>query len=100
MSPGTRSGDGEANATQRPSAEMGPPQAAAAEALPLGVTLTSSVVPATRSRTKTSSEVYVGIATRFDAEVWKATKRPSRESWADPLFAFAWTPFESTLTRV
>jgi hypothetical protein len=36
-------------------------------------TLARSVVPAWRSRTKTSIEAFVSPATRFDAMLWKAT---------------------------
>src|SRR5262249_2047734 len=48
-------------------------------------TLTSSVVPARRSRTKTSKVPFASSGTRFVAREKNATKRPSALSGPDPV---------------
>src|SRR5687767_3174678 len=62
-------------------------------------TLTRSVVPARRSRTKTSSTPLLSPATRLEALLWNATKRPSAETDDPRLSALPLVPPESTLTR-
>ena len=63
-------------------------------------TLTRSVVLVRRSRTNTSGEVLVSPATRFVAELWKATKRPSAEIQASKLRLLPCAPALLTLSRV
>ena len=104
VSPGTRSEAEESNVTNRPSAlsETSPIEAPFA-APPVADALTSSVVPAHRSRTKTSSSPLVSPGTRLGASERKATNRPfpliaGRETNEERFEA--WAPVLDTLTRV
>jgi hypothetical protein len=57
------------------------------------------VIPLTRSWTNTSVPLFVSPAAKFDAELSKATNRPSieqRPEWESPS---PWTPIEPRLTR-
>src|SRR5437016_3230691 len=74
-------------ATKRPSSEMDedwkmpmlPAAGSVWSSLPSDATLTRSVTPVRRSWTKTSPLAFVSPLTRFDAKLWKATKRPPAE---------------------
>ncbi len=94
------------NATKRPSAEIERPQSPLLSfpCVPSVATLTRSVVPLRRSRTKMSRRPFVSPATRFEAALWNATKRPSAEiegarAGMSPLLAFPCVPSVATLTR-
>src|SRR5829696_7579311 len=63
------------------------------------LTLTRSVAPVRRSRTKTSEVLLVSFATRSEARDWKATKRPSDLMEGNPLSRFPCLPELLTLTR-
>src|SRR5258705_328041 len=52
-----------------------------------------------RSRTKTSSAPFVSLATRFEAELWNATKRPSAEIEGFRLKPLPSAPPVAKLTR-
>jgi hypothetical protein len=97
VSPATRLLAKDENTTNLPPALI---DAAVEEELPCSPveeTLTRSVVPATTSRTKTSSVPFVSPATRFGALEMKVTKRPEMDGlWLDP---FACTSSSATLTR-
>src|SRR5262249_18444087 len=70
-------------------------------ALPELLTLTSVVVPATRSRRKMSPRELVGVLTRSLARLWKATKRPSALITGESEKALpAAVPAALTLTKV
>jgi hypothetical protein len=58
-----------------------------------------SVVFSTRSRRKMSRWLFVSPVTRLVAELVKATKRPSAESWGEPLMPLACTPAVLRLMR-
>src|SRR6185295_20189547 len=66
---------------------------------PFVLTLTSSVVPASRSRTKTSDPALKSFGTRFVAALRYAISRPSAEMHADHDSPFASVPSDATLTR-
>src|SRR5258705_7661091 len=68
--------------------------------MPAESTLTNVVVPAIRSRRKTSRKPFTSPATTFVASLENTTYRPSAEIWASLLSALAWEPPEETLTRV
>src|SRR5947209_8634545 len=79
VSAGTRLVASEAKATKRPSAEIdgaAPPRSAWAPPTP---TLTRSIVPVTRSKTKASVAPLVSPGTRLAAALAKATARPSAD---------------------
>src|SRR5215211_7387561 len=63
------------------------------------LTLTRSVAPVRRSRTKTSEVLLESFATRFEAPDSKATKRPSELIDKRPLKPSAWASELLTLTR-
>src|SRR5215218_5976821 len=63
------------------------------------LTLTRSVAPVRRSRTKTSEALLESFATRSEARDWKATKRPSDLMEVNPLSRFPCLPELLTLTR-
>ena len=95
-------------ATYRPSSLMeGPWWMLAAAGLPSPWTLIIWVVPATRSRTNTSTKPLVSPATRLDASLEKATYRPSGVMSGARLpppatvasQPVAWPPLLFTLTR-
>jgi hypothetical protein len=65
--------------TYRPSAEMAQAPLHASASVPSFATLTRSVVPDTRSRTKMSDSSFVSPATRLSAADAKTTNRPSAE---------------------
>ena len=68
----------------RPSAEIDGSRDCEFACLPALDTLTRSVVPFRRSRTKTSyRQGFVSCATRLEEEEKKATKRPSAEIAGD-----------------
>src|SRR6185436_4304809 len=62
-------------------------------------TLTISVVPASRSRTKTSTVPFVSPGTRFEELEANATNRPSAEIAGTVAPWFAWAPEDEMLTR-
>ncbi len=101
-SPGTRLAATLAKLTTVPSWLIaGSPEAPMA-CTPDELTLTRVVVPAWRSRRKTSEVPLVSPGTRLLADDWNATKRPSpliagAGSWELP--ALPWAPAELTLTR-
>src|SRR6185503_5567378 len=69
--------------------------------LPLAVVLTSTVVPLTRSRTKTSLALLMSPVTRLLAALSNNTYRPFDDIAAGIEFSFPPpVPAESTLTRV
>src|SRR5262245_45339322 len=78
-SPGTRPFVVQLKTTNRPSAEMEPPYDGASPWRPPAPTLTRSVVPLWRSRTKTSTNPFVSPVTRFVAPRQKETYRPSSD---------------------
>src|SRR5205085_986013 len=67
---------------------------------PCESTLTRLVLPALRSRTKTSLTAFVSPATRLLATESKATKRPSAEIAGRKVAPLPCAPCESTLTRL
>ena len=64
--------------------------------LPLALTETRLVAPATRSRTKMSLRALESLTTKFVADDWKATKRPSKLSDAPFELLFACVPSVAT----
>ena len=88
-----------AKATQRPSAEMDAKELEPSPSLPSEATLTRSVVPFCRSRTKMSMVSFPSPGTRLVASLWKATKRPSAEMDGEELGPNPSEPSEATLTR-
>jgi hypothetical protein len=102
VSPATRFVASLTNATKRPSAEIEGREEPSEPSLcaPPGPTLTRSVVPETRSRTKTSAHPFVSPATRFEARLRNATYRPSAEIDGVVLSRSACAPEEPTLARV
>jgi hypothetical protein len=82
VSPATRFVAALRNATYAPSDDMAEGELRPLKKLPCTpaeLTLTRSVVPATRSRTKMSAFAFVSLGTRLLARLVKATKRPSDE---------------------
>src|SRR6266516_4102455 len=77
VSPGTRFVAREVNATKRPSALTDGSRLKPSACLPLLLTLTRSVSPLARSRTKTSIAALVSPPTRLAAIESKATTSPS-----------------------
>src|SRR6266550_2456689 len=77
VSPGTRFVAPEVNATKRPSALTDGSRLKPSACLPLLLTLTRSVLPLARSRTKTSIAALVSPPTRLVAIESKATTSPS-----------------------
>ena len=73
VSPATRFGALDSQATWLPSALIAGSKLALLAWPPRVLTLTRSVVPVWRSRTKMSSRPLVSPATRFDPKDWKAT---------------------------
>ena len=73
LSPATRLRASELNATMRPSAEIAGSSLKPLPCPPVDDTLTRSVVPVFRSRTKMSSAPFVSPATRLLAYETKAT---------------------------
>ena len=73
----------EVKTTKRPSPVIEPPKLGPLPWAPLDETLTRSVVPVCRSRTKTSGSPLVSPLTRLPPRDSKATKRPSAESAAE-----------------
>ena len=65
---------------------------------PVGAWLTSSVVPAAVSRTKTSRAPFPSFATRFEAADWNTTT-PSFETEAASEAPFSHPPPCGTLAR-
>ena len=99
VSPATRLLASELNATKRPSALMAGKRLCSSPSLPSLATLTRSVVPLSRSWTKTSSSKLMSPATRLLAMDVNATKRPSALMAAPLLSPFSWVPSLATLTR-
>src|SRR5204863_3677806 len=95
---GTRLVAKEAKATLDPSALMLGGAAELFSSVPSEATLTIWVVPATRSRTKTSRTWFVSPATRLDASETNATDRPSAEMDAPKLDPFPEPPPRDTVT--
>jgi hypothetical protein len=100
VSPATKFVASLSKATYRPSVESDGKKLAPSPSMFPELTLTRSVVPVTRSRTKTSKVPFVSFATRFEASLSKAMNRPSREITGRKLLPFACAPSELTLTRV
>jgi hypothetical protein len=67
------------NATKRPPAEIDGYQLPPDASVPSVATLIRAVAPRSRSCTNRSYP-FVSPATRFEAALWNATKRPSKES--------------------
>src|SRR6185436_19592667 len=99
VSPATRFEAGLSNATKRPSAEIEGEELTEFPCAPPVATLTRSVVPLWRSRTKMSGFAFVSPTTRFVAQPVNATNRPSAEIEDSRLKEFPSAPLESTLTR-
>jgi len=99
LSFGTRFEEREVNATKRPSPLIEGSRLSEFPSLPELSTLTRSVVPVSRSWTKTSKAPFVSFGTRFEEVELNVTKRPS--SLMDPmeLPPFPSAPELSTLTR-
>jgi hypothetical protein len=89
-----------AKATKRPSEVIDGATELEFPWAPPVATLTRSVTPPSMSRTNTSGAELVSPPTRFVAELWKATKRPSAEMKASKLRKFPCTPAVLTLKRV
>src|SRR5208283_5066495 len=88
-------------ATNRPSGVMTGLVEAPFAAPPLVDTLTSVVVPATRSRTKMSVNPFVSLGTRLLASLWKTTNCPLVETWPSMELPLPPpVPLELTLTSV
>src|SRR5437667_70704 len=99
VSPGPRLVALELKTTKRTSPLIPTPELAAFPWFPALSTLTRSVVPVCRSRTNTSSTLFVSprsIPTRRSSDL---TKRPSPLIPTPELAAFPWFPALSTLTR-
>jgi hypothetical protein len=96
----TRFAASDSNVTTFPSAEMaGRTHHLEMVCAPDESTLTRSVVPADRSRTKMSTALFVSPTTRFVAWLANATNRPSAEIASGPkLPPSPSAPDESTLT--
>jgi hypothetical protein len=73
VSPGTRFVAKLWNPTKRPSGEISAEKLIWFAWTPAESTLTRSLVPATRSRTNTSSTPFVSPRRRFEASLWNAT---------------------------
>ena len=89
-------------ATKRPSAEMDGRDGKKEKLLawvPSEATLTRSVTPVRRSWTKTSLVPFVSPLTRLEAELVKATKRPSAEMDGVSEKPSPCEPSDATLTR-
>jgi hypothetical protein len=80
VSPATRFVARLSKATSLPSREMRGFIEVSFEFPPEGVTLTHTIEEPVMSRTKMSARELLSFATRFDASLWKATKRPFPES--------------------
>jgi hypothetical protein len=98
VSPGTRFEEVLAKVTNRPPAEIADVKHVPSPSAPAELTLTRSVTPCSRSRTKVSMRPFVSPLTRFVARLWKTTKRPSEEILASELTLSPCVPVELTLT--
>src|SRR5258705_6945066 len=100
VSPETRFVAALANPRNRPLGEIDAYVLSPFPRAPPVATLAITVVPWTRSRTKTSMNPLVSPATRFVAELWNATNLPSAERTERSLFPFDDPPPFGMLTRV
>src|SRR4029450_6773852 len=99
VSPATRSGSHELNATDRPSGVIAGEVLVLPNPEGVGATLMPSVVAATRSRTNTSDAPSLSPGTRVSAADANATKRPSALIDATSLLSSACAPALLRLTR-
>ena len=110
VSPGRRFVAELSKATKRPSADMAGARLAPSAWPPAESTLVRTVATppgsskkpfpsASRSWTKTSIRALVSPATRLEAALWNATKRPFADSTGAALTPSAWAPPTPTLTR-
>src|SRR5579859_6543436 len=89
------------NSTHRPSLlTTGAYEGAFPLPFPFKFTLTRAVVPFCRSRSKTSTALFVSPETRLDAELENTTYRPSLLRDGSAETPAAGEPFVSTLTRL